>query len=120
AWVSTRQIMTAGSLAAAHEARAGRDGTAQLRRLVAVARTGSLSAAEDRMHAILRDAGISGWVANARVELRGQVVAVVDILFERARVVLQVDGWRAHRSREAFQRDRAQQNTLVAAGYVVL
>jgi very-short-patch-repair endonuclease len=45
---------------------------------------------------------------------------VVDLLFERERVVIEVDGWRSHSGKEAFVQDRRPQNRLVALGYVVL
>lgn len=48
------------------------------------------------------------------------MIAVVDLLFEQRRVVVEVDGWRSHRSHDAFVSDRRRQNKLVAAGYQVL
>jgi very-short-patch-repair endonuclease len=50
----------------------------------------------------------------------GRVLAVVDVLFAAQRLVIEVDGWRTHGTRAAFQRDRATQNALVGAGYLVL
>jgi very-short-patch-repair endonuclease len=44
----------------------------------------------------------------------------VDFVWPDARVVVEVDGWRAHGTRDAFQRDRATTNALQLAGYVVL
>jgi very-short-patch-repair endonuclease len=35
-------------------------------------------------------------------------------------VLVEVDGWRAHAHRLAFERDRARDAELVALGYVVL
>jgi very-short-patch-repair endonuclease len=58
-------------------------------------------------------------VANSAV-VDGRVIAVVDVLFMAARLVIELDGYRAHSSREAFARDRRRQNALVAAGYTVL
>ncbi|MDP9222048.1 MAG: endonuclease domain-containing protein, partial [Actinomycetota bacterium] len=120
AWLVTRRRVTTDDLAAAVAQRPRRVGTAQLRRLIAASRTGSLSAAEDRLHRLLRAADIRGWRANAPVVVSGRVVAVVDVLFATARVVVEVDGYGSHSSPAAFQRDRARQNDLVAAGYVVL
>lgn len=119
AWLVTRQRLSTSRLEAEVHASPGRHGTAQLKRLLDSSRTGSLSAAEDRLHAILAAAGISGWVANAQLTL-GRRVVVVDVLFAAARVVIEVDGFATHSSREAFQRDRSRQNDLVAAGYQVL
>jgi hypothetical protein len=44
----------------------------------------------------------------------------VDALWEEQGVVVELDGWEYHRTRAAFERDRARDATLVAAGYRVL
>jgi len=120
AWLVTRRRLTIDDLAVAATQRRGLVGTAQLHRLVAASATGSLSAAEDRFHRLMAEAGITGWRANVPVVVDGRLVAVVDILFEEARVVVEVDGFRTHSSAAVFQRDRTKQNRLIAAGYVVL
>jgi very-short-patch-repair endonuclease len=120
AWISTRRVLGTAELRAAVTGRAGQHGTPQLRRLLEASATGSLSAAEDLLHDLLRRAGITGWVANARVVLNGRLVAVVDVLFEQQKVVVEVDGWSTHSQREVFQSDRTKQNALTLAGYVVL
>ena len=120
AWVVTRRILDLDQLAAAVVERKYRDGTRQLRRLVEVSGSGSLSAAEDLSHEMLRQARIGGWRANADVVVGGRIVATVDLLFEVQRVIVEIDGWSTHSDRSAFQRDRSTQNLLVAAGYVVL
>lgn len=120
AWLLTHRRLTHDDLCDAVRDRFGRPGTAQLRRLASVTRHGALSAAEQRMHRVLRGAGISGWRANAEVGDDHGVIGVVDILFEDAKLVIEVDGERAHRGREAFLRDRRRQNRLVNAGYRVL
>ena len=120
AWFSTRDVLTLGEVAAAATATPGRHGTPQLRRLVELSAGGSLSAAEDLLHDLLRCALIFGWRANVAIEVDGRTIAVVDVLFEAARLVIEVDGYAAHSSPEAFQRDRQRQNRLVAAGYQVL
>jgi very-short-patch-repair endonuclease len=73
------------------------------------------SEAEREAHRQLRRAGIKGWVANARV-----LDYYVDILFRRERLVLEVDGWEAHGTRQAFEDDRKRRNRLQLAGYTVL
>jgi very-short-patch-repair endonuclease len=98
----------------------GRLGARQVRELQRVCRTGAASAAEWRLHRLLAAAGIDGWQAGARVvDLAGEA-HVVDVLFAIERLVVEVDGWRAHRGVEAFRADRRRQNTLVTAGYTVL
>jgi very-short-patch-repair endonuclease len=120
AWLATRRLMTLDDLRVAAAGRTGQPGTPQLRRLVTASASGSLSAAEDLLHDLLRKAGIGGWVANARVVAGNRVIGVADVLFEGSKVVIEVDGWRTHSSRSMFQADRTKQNALVLAGYVVL
>jgi very-short-patch-repair endonuclease len=44
----------------------------------------------------------------------------VDFVWPEARLVVEVDGWAAHRTRFAFQRDRAVTNRLQLDGFTVL
>jgi hypothetical protein len=118
--VTTRRIVTRDTLAAATRERFGQNGAPRLRRLLNLTRTGAVSASEIRVHTLLRQAGVAGWVANAAITVHGRVIAVVDLLFEQERVVIEIDGLRAHSGREAFVRDRRRQNALVACGYLVL
>lgn len=120
AWLSTHGRLNHAELAVWTATRTATAGTAQLRRLLRLSVNGSLSAAEDRFHELIRSAGLTGWRANAQIVLGGRVVAVVDVLFEAKRVVVEIDGWGTHSGRSAFQRDRSRQNALVAAGFVVL
>jgi very-short-patch-repair endonuclease len=120
AWAVSRRILTRGELARAARERCGRPGTPQLLRLLRQSTSGALGEAERRMHRLLRRAGIDGWQANALIRHDSRVVAVVDLLFADARVVVEVDGWATHSSHDAFVRDRERQNRLVNAGYRVL
>lgn len=65
AWLTTRNRFSVQDLSAAVAQRKNMAGTTQLRRLVRVSASGSLSAAEDRLHETLRLGGLSGWKANA-------------------------------------------------------
>lgn len=80
---------------------------------------GAFNPAERRLHAILTEAGIDGWLGNQQVQVDGVVVARADVLFHDDRLVVEVDGFASH-GPEAFQHDRTRQNRLVAAGYTVL
>jgi Protein of unknown function (DUF559) len=120
AWLATRRRLALDDVRRAADRRHGQHGTPQLRRLVKASAAGSLSAGEDLMHELLLVAGIGGWVANAPVVVDGRVIAVADLLFAASRVIVEVDGWRGHSGRQAFQRDRTRQNALVLAGYLVL
>ncbi|CAA9375006.1 MAG: hypothetical protein AVDCRST_MAG75-448 [uncultured Propionibacteriaceae bacterium] len=77
------------------------------------------SEAERLQHRLLRAAGISGWRTNVAVQV-GKVGYIADVLFERCRLVLEIDGWETHGTRQAFEYDRVRRNELVLAGYVVL
>lgn len=77
------------------------------------------SYAELRLHRILRSAGLTGWVANGRLRLSGELVRP-DVLFLRAKVVVEFDGRAVHDDPAQFLKDRERQNLLVAHGYVVL
>jgi Protein of unknown function (DUF559) len=44
----------------------------------------------------------------------------VDALWQRERVVVELDGWANHKERQAAAKDREKTNRLQAAGYVVL
>jgi len=43
----------------------------------------------------------------------------VDFVWERQRLVVETDGWEYHRTRAAFERDRARDTELMVAGYRV-
>ena len=120
AWLVTRQVVSRSDIEAEFIRPERRLGSGQLRRLIEVSASGSLSVAEDILHELLRCALITGWRPNVTVEVGGRVLAIVDVLFDAARVAIEVDGFAAHSSLEAFQRDRERQNLLVAGGYHVL
>lgn len=96
--------------------RPGNPGRAQL---LADSRDEPWSAAERLAHRHLRTAGIGGWRANVPIALNGANYCL-DIVFRRARLVLEIDGFAHHSSREAFEQDRTRQNQLMLAGWTVL
>jgi very-short-patch-repair endonuclease len=98
----------------------GLHGIAGMSAIIERASAGAWSAAERRLHQVLRVAGIVGWVANHRLEIAGGLSAIVDVWFPSARVAIEVDGQAWHVSRERFQSDRSRQNALVLAGCTVL
>lgn len=98
----------------------GRRGAPQLVRLMRAATQGSRSEAERVLHLILRRARIRGWQANVAVHDGAELVAIVDVLFEGARLVIEVDGRAWHTDNRRFQHDRTRQNRLVGLGYTVL
>lgn len=97
-----------------------RYGAPRLRALLADAACGAHSEAERLLHSGLRDAGITGWVANQEVHDATGLIGVVDLAFPAARIAIEVDGRAWHSAADRFQRDRTRQNRLVNAGWTVL
>ncbi len=97
-------------LARAH----GRRGAAFLRRLLTARATEAItqSEAERAFLHLVRRAGLP--VPETQVKLEG---FTVDFLWPRQRVVFEVDGYRFHTSRSAFDRDRRKDQVLKGAGF---
>lgn len=76
------------------------------------------SSAERRLHRLLGEAGIGGWRGNVALHL-GAASYVVDVLFARPRLVIEVDGRHLH-DQATFECDRWRQNALVLDGWRVL
>jgi very-short-patch-repair endonuclease len=115
-----RGWITAAELADRVRRHAGRLGAPQLARLSRLAGSGARSAAERIALRLLREAGITGWEANASVYDEDGLVGVADVAFEAVRLALEFDGWAYHVTPDRFQSDRRRQNRLVAAGWTVL
>ncbi|TDT33909.1 endonuclease domain-containing protein [Naumannella halotolerans] len=97
----------------------GRRGNVRQREVLDDSRDQPWSAAERLAHRLLRGSGIRGWTANAPVST-GSSRYLADVLFESARLILEIDGWQVHGTRVAFEGDRQRQNNLVAHGWRVL
>lgn len=59
-------------------------------------------------------AGLTGFLINEPV-----LGYIADFLDPTLKLILEVDGYRHHSTRAAFQHDRIRQNVLVAHGYTV-
>jgi very-short-patch-repair endonuclease len=95
--------------------RPGRRGAGRLRRVLATHRAGSTftrSELEERMLALCRGRGLPQPEVNCGIEGHE-----VDFVWREARLVVETDGWRAHGTRQAFERDRRRDADLVAAGW---
>ncbi len=94
-----------------------RKGESTLRNLLDPTRreTVTRSVAEERFLALVRDASLPAPEVNAR--LAG---FMVDFLWRRGRIVVEVDGYTYHASRRRFEDDRAKGAALAAAGYQVI
>jgi very-short-patch-repair endonuclease len=95
----------------------GRPGTGPMRRLLEAEQAPGYtrSEAERRLKRIIKDSNIETPIFNQ--PLLGYKP---DALWRRQRVIVEVDGYRFHGHRQAFERDRARDAHFAAAGYVVL
>lgn len=118
-WVLTRELMSRDELERAVLLHPGRWGNTRRRRALADTRTGALGAAERRLHAILRGAGITGWLPDQKVFDELGLVGRADVLFPDVSLVVEIDGM-AYHGADRFQDDRTRQNRLVNAGCTVL
>ena len=100
--------------------RTRRPGNRVLRKVLATQRAGAEAESERRLHRLLRQAGVTGWVANHEVRHAGRLIARVDVAFPAERLAIEVDGFAYHSDRTRFQRDRSRQNDLVRLGWTVL
>ena len=87
---------------------------AEVKRLVA-RKDGDALRAERRLLWLIRAAQLPAPATNVRVGHHE-----VDLLWPNERVIVEVDGFAFHHTRAAFERDRAGDRALHAAGYVVL
>ncbi|HYZ82719.1 MAG TPA: DUF559 domain-containing protein [Solirubrobacteraceae bacterium] len=112
-----QRLVTDEAIHAAMERCPGRAGTGPLRRLLADEQdTGyTQSRAERLLKRLIKDAELERAVHNVYVEGKR-----VDAVWPRHKVVVEVDGYQWHGHRRAFERDRAKDQALIAAGYVVL
>lgn len=96
-----------------------RAGNGVRRSVLAEVRQRPWSGLERELHRLLRRARLRGWRANVEVAtVLGR--CVTDVAFDDLPLVLEVDSWEYHASREAFELDRRRQNGLMLSGYRVL
>lgn len=93
----------------------GRYGSKAAQRLLSAAAEGARSEAERLFAALMRGAGVTGWVSNFAVG-----PYEVDFAFPGPRVAIEIDGFAFHSDPEAFQRDRKRQNALALMGWQIL
>ena len=112
-----RRLATRHALHAALACARRRPGTAALRALLERAEGPALtrSEAEARMLALVRAARLPPPEHNVRIE-----AMEVDLLWRDERLVVEIDGYAFHRGRAAFERDRARDAQLAAAGLRVM
>jgi hypothetical protein len=86
-----------------------------LRELARAGTAMTRSVLEDRFLTLLDVHGLPRPAANAWTHSME-----VDACWPRARLVVELDGWDVHRTRQAFQLDRTRSNDLQAEGWTVL
>jgi hypothetical protein len=101
------------AVVATHPRHPGRKRLAALLDVAELAVT--LSELEDRFRALCDEHALPRPATNAR-----PLGFRVDFYWPHARVVAETDGWRFHRTRSAFEADRARDQDLTAAGFRVL
>ena len=77
------------------------------------------SPGEVELARVLTDAGLPAPVHQHQVVAGGRVY-LLDLAYPDRRVGIEYDGWDAHRTRTAFDGDRARANDLALAGWTVL
>jgi predicted transcriptional regulator of viral defense system len=98
-----------------------RPGAATVRAVLAAERLGSgvtRSALEERFLALVDAAALPRPETNAHVPCRDGLVEV-DCIWRAQRAIVELDGHAFHSSRAAYERDRARDRGLVAAGWHV-
>ncbi len=112
------RVVRVGQIAEVLARAGGRRGASRLQKLIENATgttTVTRSQAEERMLALIRAADLPHPEVNCRT--RGYEV---DFLWREHGVVVEVDGYRYHSSRSAFERDSAKGAKLTAAGLHVM
>jgi very-short-patch-repair endonuclease len=113
----TRRLMTTASITAAVQRLHGRRGTSRLQALLErnIDPAFTRSEAEERLLALVREAGLPPPAVNGRVGGH-----TVDFVWRDRRLIVEVDGYRFHSSRTAFERDRVRDAELMSAGFRVI
>lgn len=111
------KLIKDGDLEAALDRAGNRRGVARMRRLLRVENDSgySQSRAERLMFKTLRAAGLPLPLRNRRVAGRR-----VDFVWLEHKLIVEVDGYQFHGHRGAFERDRKNDQILIAAGYTVI
>jgi hypothetical protein len=113
-----RELTDYPCLAALAKAHPGHPGAGKLMRALAEHQAGttlSKSELEERFLKLCYDHGLPKPLVNWWVEYKE-----VDFLFARHRLVVETDSWTHHRTRTAFENDRARDARLAMAGYRTL
>lgn len=103
--------------------RKGRNGTGVMREILEarlLLASPEESVLEARFHEIVRRHDLPPLSIQHEVWHAGRFIARIDAAYPERQLAIEVDGYSAHSSPDAFQRDRTRQNRLVALGWTVL
>lgn len=103
--------------------RKGRNGTGVMREILErrfLTEATEESVLERRFIELVRRHNVSAPVFQHEVWHAGRFIARIDAAYPDRMLAIEVDGFSAHSSPDAFQRDRTRQNRLVALGWTVL
>ncbi len=102
--------------------RSGRNGVRVLEAILLARAAGEITESwlERETLRVIIDAGLPVPVCQARIERRGSFVGRVDFLYADARVVIEVSGYRWHRTKAQATDDAQRRRALTLAGYTVL
>jgi very-short-patch-repair endonuclease len=91
-------------------------------RRLALERTGAAveSVLETRFLRILRDAGLPLPVPQFEIRRGSVLIARVDFAYPAERMAIELDGYKYHASRQAFDRGHRRQVDIQAAGYLIV
>jgi very-short-patch-repair endonuclease len=113
-----RELTDYPALDALARAHPGYRGASRLRATLQARRAGTTATKtelEERFLKLCRAHGLPTPLVNTWVEFKE-----VDFLFEDARLIVETDSWAYHRTRHAFESDRARDALLARAGYRTL
>lgn len=114
-----QHLVNADSLALAAERVSGRAGVAERRECLRRAQDNPWSFAEMDLQLLYRRSGIDGWVANRTIESNGRTF-IPDLVFDAAKLIVEVDGRQYHARQQAFDADRERDNWLISEGWIIL
>lgn len=102
--------------------RSGRNGVRVLEEILLARAAGEITESwlERETLAVIVGAGLPVPVCQARIERRGSFVGRVDFLYADARVVIEVSGYRWHRTKAQAASDAQRRRQLTLAGYTML
>jgi very-short-patch-repair endonuclease len=95
----------------------GRIGNRRRAEVILDSRDEPWSQGERLLHRLLRAGGLTGWRSNHPIAVGPGRTYFADVAFPSVRWLVEVDGWAAHGTRDAFAEDRRRQNLLELAGW---